>query len=270
MGQHPAHHGAAVYYFILRKGGAARKAQHLVHASAHRHAQHHGPGHCTAHGKVAVGHGFALQGARHIAEAFHIADHSAHLQGQAPLRHHSAQHFVDHDLFVAGGVKIAQFKNVHVRTVGHGLTHLPQSRRVLAFKADHAPLRARAIHHGPQPAQQFLGAAFQQVRVAHEQGLAAGAIDQNRADAGVGLYVRGQPGAAGAHHTRLADGLHNLISHDTLSFIEPFSYGGGPRLWPGGVYQARSSSSARSSSEGMRGLLWVQMSSRALAAMEGR
>ena len=144
MGQHPAHHGAAVYYFILRKGGAARKAQHLVHASAHRHAQHHGPGHCTAHGKVAVGHGFALQGARHIAEAFHIADHSAHLQGQAPLRHHSAQHFVDHDLFVAGGVKIAQFKNVHVRTVGHGLTHLPQSRRVLAFKADHAPLRARA------------------------------------------------------------------------------------------------------------------------------
>lgn len=80
----------------------------------------------------------------------------------------------------------------------------------------------------------------------------------------------GSPGAAGAHHTRLADGLHNLISHDTLSFIEPFSYGGGAALWPGGVYQARSSSSARSSSEGMRGLLWVQMSSRALAAMEGR
>ena len=168
-----------------------------------------------------MGHGRTVKRAGYVVQCFHIADHSPHLERNAPFRNSTPQRFVHKDVLVPGGVEVHKFKGFKPagRSTGHGRAYRLHGTGMLALEADDALFRAGTVHHGFKTADHGVHIAFHKVRITHEQRLARGSVHQNRVHRGVGLDMRGQARASCAYNSGFPYVVNNLISHHTVLWL---------------------------------------------------
>ncbi len=145
---------------------------------------------------------------------FHVHHHRAHGQGDAAGRNHAAQHVVNENELVAGGIGVAKRGHVHVS--GELRPQQVDHVAVLFLNADDAPRGPHQAHADGQALQHVVDVGAEHLLVLVQQGLAFGRIDDDRIGFSGQLDVGGETGAAGADYSRLEHVFQGNRGHNRL------------------------------------------------------